>query len=222
VSTVPHQPVVLFGGTFDPLHHGHLRVAWEAREAIQADDFRFVPAGVPPHRDQEVRPAAQRLEMLKRGLPPDSGFRIDDRELKRAGPSYMVDTLKEVRVESPNAAIILLIGQDSANGLDSWHRWNDLFSLAHIAVMTRAGDTRRYSAQLRLEMRGRSIEEPAQLHQLPHGLVTTIGVSSLSISSSRIRELLAVGRSPRFLLPDAVLDYILKHDVYDRARVQKT
>lgn len=207
-------PVAIFGGTFDPVHYGHLRAAWEAKEALGIEDFRFIPAGNPPHRGTGVSDASHRLAMLERALPEGCGFRIDARELRRPGPSFMVDTLAELREEAGEAPLLLLIGQDSANSLDSWQRWEELFTLAHLVVMSRAGDIQRYSGTLDEAMRPRHVNDVSALRSAPCGLVARIQVTSLAISSSRIRALLAQGRSPRYLLPGPVLGYIEQAGIY--------
>lgn len=206
--------IVIFGGTFDPVHYGHLRAAWEARELLGADEIRFVPAGVPPHRQEPVTGAVHRLAMLKRGIGQDAGFSIDAREIRRPGPSYMVDTLAELRQEFGSSPLVLLIGQDSANSLDHWHRWKDLFSFAHLAIMSRAGDIQRYSKHLAGILRQRSVASPEDLPGEPGGKVVGIQVTSLAISSSSIRRIVGSGRSPRYLMPAAVLDYISAQGLY--------
>lgn len=208
------RPIVIFGGTFDPVHYGHLRAAWEARELLGAEEVRFVPAGVPPHRTEPVTGAAHRLAMLRLGIGQDAGFSIDDREIRRPGPSYMVDTLAELRQESGSSPLVLLIGQDSANALDHWHRWEDIFSFAHLAIMSRAGDIQRYSKPLAGKLRERSVASPEDLSGEPGGKVLGIQVASLAISSSSIRGIVGAGRSPRYLMPAAALDYISAQGLY--------
>lgn len=209
-----NTPTVIFGGTFDPVHFGHLRAAWEAREALGECDFRFVPAGTPPHRGQQVTESEHRLHMLRLAVPEASGIVVDPRELEREGPSYMVDTLAELREERRTTPLVLLLGQDSANTLDSWHRWRELPELAHLVVMSRAGDIRRYSPAVEALLAGRQAGSPAELRARPSGCFWSVQVSSLAISSSRIRQLVAAGQAPRFLLPDTVLAYIERHDLY--------
>lgn len=208
------RPIVIFGGTFDPVHYGHLRAAWEARELLGAEEVRFVPAGEPPHRSEPVTDAAHRLAMLKLGIGQDAGFSIDDREIRRPGPSYMVDTLAELREECGSSPLVLLIGQDSANALDHWHRWEDIFSFAHLAIMSRAGDIQRYSKSLAEMLRERSVDSPGDLSGEPGGRVLGIHVASLAISSSSIRSIVGDGRSPRYLMPAAALDYISAQGLY--------
>jgi len=129
------RAIGIFGGTFDPVHFGHLRAAVEAREKLGLDDFRLLPAGEPPHRGKTSASAVQRLDMLRLAIAGCPGLQVDDREIRRAGSSFMVDTLEDLRRESPASPLLLLIGQDAANGLDRWHRWPALFDLAHLVVM---------------------------------------------------------------------------------------
>lgn len=204
----------LLGGTFDPIHLGHLRAAWEVREALRIDDFRWLPAGRPPHRSEAVTPAAHRLAMLQLALEGLAGFGIDQRELQRPGPSYMVDTLRDIRNESGPAPLLLIIGQDSAAGLDGWHRWRELFELAHLVIMQRPGAYPAGREDLRQALEPRTVADPGRLRSVTAGLVYRIEVSQLAISASAIRSLVRAGRSPRFLVTDAVLAYIDQHGLY--------
>jgi nicotinate-nucleotide adenylyltransferase len=183
----------LFGGTFDPVHFGHLRAALEAREQLSLTTLRLLPAGDPPHRADTV---------------------ATDRELRRAGPSFMVDTLAEIRREAASAPVLLLIGQDAANALDSWYRWRDLFSLAHIVVMRRPDAHFHCAGELLQEVQRRRVSEPDDLLQSPAGRILPLEVTQLDISSTLIRRLLAEGLSPQFLLPDRVLEFIRQQRLY--------
>jgi nicotinate-nucleotide adenylyltransferase len=206
--------IALFGGTFDPVHFGHLRAAWEIKEQLQADDFRFLPAGIPPHREKDVTEAKHRLEMLRLALADAEGFSIDASEIRREGPSYMVDTLTGLRLAGANLPLALVIGQDSANTLDQWHRWRDLFDLTHLVVMNRPGKSPAYNGQLGVEMDARTVTGSQQLSETSAGMVLNLSVTAMPISSSGIRTLLESGKSPRYLLPAAVLAYIEQHGLY--------
>ncbi|MEZ5463201.1 nicotinate-nucleotide adenylyltransferase [Dokdonella sp.] len=200
------RTLALFGGTFDPVHLGHLRVAWEAAEFLEAE-VRMMPANVPPHRPQPVSSAGQRVAMLQAALLGQSRLVLDDRELRREGPSYTVDTLIELRDEiGTDRPVILLVGADAWSGLADWHRWKDLFELAHIGVLTRAGHQARESSSLSAHASGRRTEVVADLAQAPAGRIIDIQVSALEISATRIRSDIAAGRVPRFLVPPALLD----------------
>jgi len=204
----------IFGGTFDPVHYGHLRAALEAREKLQLDDFRLLPAGTPPHRQATGASAAHRLAMLRLAVSGQSGFTVDDREVRRSGNSFMVDTLREIRQESGDVPLMLLIGQDAANELDTWHEWSVIFELAHLVIMRRPESLVSWSGLLQKEMESRLVDELDSLKKKPAGKVLPFEVTQLAISSTGIRKLLRTGRSPRFLLPDEVLHYIRQNGLY--------
>jgi nicotinate-nucleotide adenylyltransferase len=204
----------IFGGTFDPVHCGHLRAASEVRERLELSELRLMPAGSPPHRSVTFASAQQRLAMLRLALTGQSDLVVDDREVRRAGFSYMVDTLEEVRREEGAKPLLLIIGQDAANVLDTWHEWQQLFRLTHIVIMRRPNSRGVYSAQLSRELQPRWVHEVRHLQAVPAGRVLALEVTQLAISSTDIRQQIAHGLSPRFLLPDPVLDYIYQHGLY--------
>jgi len=204
----------IFGGTFDPVHYGHLRAASEAMERLAMTDLRLLPAGTPPHRHVPLASAEQRLEMLRLALSGHPDLWVDDREIRRSGKSYMVDTLKAIRLEEGDIPLLLVIGQDAANSLDTWHRWHELFVLAHIVIMRRPDSGHAYSGVLSGEIRPRSTSDPSQLQQAPAGLVYSMEITQLAISSTDIRQQFEHGDSPRFLLPDSVIRYVLDHGLY--------
>jgi len=139
---------------------------------------------------------------------------VDERELHREGPSWMVDTLTEIRAETSEIPLLLIIGQDSANQLDTWHRWQKLFSLAHIVVMERPGAGHTYSGELAAEMHAREEGNRDVLASLSCGRVMHLQITQLAISSTEIRQALKTGKSPRFLLPDRVLAYLQEKRLY--------
>ncbi len=204
----------IFGGTFDPVHCGHLRAASEVLERLELSELRLMPAGSPPHRSVTFASAQQRLAMLKLALAGQPGLVVDDREVRRAGFSYMVDTLEEIRREEGARPLLLIIGQDAANVLDTWHEWQQLFMLTHIVIMRRPDSRDVYSAQLLREIQPRLVHEVRYLQAVPAGRVLALEVTQLAISSTDIRRQIAHGLSPRFLLPDPVLDYIYQHGLY--------
>jgi nicotinate-nucleotide adenylyltransferase len=213
----PVQGIGIFGGTFDPVHFGHLRAAQEAREILALDDFRLMPAGTPPHRSKTMASAEHRLAMLQLAVSNYPGFRIDDREVRRKGNSYMVDTLAQIRAEEGDSVLVLIIGQDAANHLDSWHQWRRIFDLAHIAIMRRPNSSYSWSGELRKQMQKRLAPGPQQLEGQAAGKVIPLEITQLAISSTGIRHQLGSGRSPRFLLPDEVIAYIQKNNLYQDA-----
>jgi nicotinate-nucleotide adenylyltransferase len=208
------QAVGIFGGTFDPVHYGHLRAALEALENLELQDFRLLPAGTPPHRSNTFATAEHRLAMLNLALSRYPDLQVDDREVRREGSSFMVDTLREIRKEVGDAPILMMIGQDAANVLDQWHEWRTLFDLAHLVIMRRPESKYIYSGTLFEQVQPRLVNNPDQLQNSPAGLILPLEVTQLAISSTEIRRQICAGSSPRFLLPDTVIDYIRDHNLY--------
>jgi nicotinate-nucleotide adenylyltransferase len=207
---------VILGGTFDPIHIGHLRAALEAAEAFAAT-VRLLPAPVPPHRPQPWASAADRLAMLKLAVDGQPQLLADDRELRRAGPSYSVDTLGELRAElGADRPLMMLVGADAFAGLPSWMRWREIFELAHVVVLTRPGAVNRtaWSAELTALARSRETTDSSALLAAANGLLLCLPVTPLAISATAVRAALQAGRSLRWLLPEPVLDYIERHRLY--------
>ena len=199
------KPLAIFGGTFDPVHLGHLSVAWEASELLDAD-VHLLPASVPPHRPPPTASAAQRVAMLRAALQGQSRLALDTRELEREGPSYTIDTLLELRAEQGDRPLVLLIGADAFAGLPGWHRWHELFDLAHIGVLSRPGVGAMLPDELQHKITGRRVDDTSLLRDIPAGKLIDLAVTPLEISATRIRELLASGREPRYLLPAGLFD----------------
>ncbi|CAG0940990.1 nicotinate-nucleotide adenylyltransferase [Gammaproteobacteria bacterium] len=207
-------PVGVFGGTFDPVHHGHLRTALEVLEGCGLEQLRLVPALVPPHRPQPRAPASLRLEMLRRAVAGEPRLVVDDRELRRGGPSYTVDTLAELRAAVGTRPLCLVLGADAFLGLPGWHRWRELFALAHLVVVERPGTRLEPDAELAAWLAGRRSEDAAALTASSAGLLRMQPVTPLAISASAIRALLAGGGDPRFLVPEAVRELIMASRCY--------
>ena len=207
----------VYGGTFDPVHFGHLRTALEVKELLELDEIRLVPCRQPPHRGSPQATPAQRRQMLELALrEAEPGVRIDTLELERAGPSYMFDTVTALRQElGHEVPLCLILGQDAFQGLPFWHRWRELAQLTHFAVMRRpdfpSEDVR---DDLREWVRNRVVDPAQGLKAQPGGGVGFIEVSQLAISATQIRALVQAGRSPRYLLPDAVLAFIREQKLY--------
>jgi nicotinate-nucleotide adenylyltransferase len=201
----------IFGGTFDPIHYGHLRPAQEAVQKLALAELRFIPAAQPPHRPPPLASAAQRLAMVElaiRGLP---GLRADDRELQRGGSSYTVLTLESLRAELGKTPLCLLIGADQFRSFETWHRWQEIPALAHLVVLNRPGTL---FGALPVWARARVCEDFRFLREAPAGQLAFLSVSPQDISATRIRAALARGESVQGLLPEAVLDYIRINQVY--------
>jgi nicotinate-nucleotide adenylyltransferase len=200
------RPLAIMGGTFDPVHLGHLRVAWEAAEFLDAE-VRLMPANVPPHRPQPVAGAAQRVAMLRASLEGQNRLVVDDRELRRGGPSYTVDTLIELREQiGDEQPVVLLVGADAWSGLPGWHRWRELLDLCHVGVLTRPGHEGMEPDELSAYTRARRASTLSELIHCPAGRVIDIRVSALEVSATRIRHELAEGREPRYLVAPGLLD----------------
>jgi len=208
------QPIGIFGGTFDPVHVGHLRTAHELLTALDLAEIRFIPSRLPPHRPPTVAPEALRLRMLEAALEGLPGFRVDDRELRRPGVSYMVDTLRSLRDELDSQPLCLLLGLDAFLGLPAWHRWRELPELAHIVVARRPGIAMEIGGDAGELLRSRLVTGHRALGAAPAGGVLMLDVTQLDISSSAIRKMVAAGGDPRFLVPDVVRELILKTHVY--------
>lgn len=204
----------ILGGTFDPVHHAHLRLALEMLEGLSLDEVRLIPAREPPHRAPPVAPAEDRLEMLRAAVAGAGGLSVDTRELQRQGPSYTVDTLTSLREEFPDTPLCLIIGMDAFNAIDTWHRWQVLPSLAHIGIARRPGSKMPGSGDVAELLDSRLTRSPSALRKAPAGCIYVRDLPPLDISASRIRELLGVGRNPRYLLPDSVLDIIHQRGLY--------
>ena len=208
------EPLALFGGTFDPVHYGHLRCADEARQKLGLNKLYLLPAGTPPHRKPPQATTKQRLEMLHLAQAEFPQLEIDDRETRRSGPSYMVDTLQELRTEFPQRPLLLLIGQDAANQLHSWFHWEQLFELAHIVILTRPGAKAEYRSDLARQMQRRLSADVQALCRSDAGGVLYLEVTSIDVSATSIKSIMRLGRSPRSMLPGVVLDYINENQLY--------
>jgi nicotinate-nucleotide adenylyltransferase len=198
------QPIGLFGGTFDPLHYGHLRTAFELWQALKLSEVRFMPTGSPPHREQPHASAQLRLQMVQAAIADQPAFVVDDREVRRTGVSYSVDTLTEVRGEYPQRSLCLLLGMDAFLGLPNWHRWRDLLDLAHIIVAHRPGWRAPTMGPLGEVMVDRGTGSVHDLHEQRAGRIYVHAVTQLEISSTDLRQLISQGRDPRYIVPEEV------------------
>lgn len=204
----------ILGGTFDPIHFGHLRSAVEVREYLALDELRLIPNATPPHRDIPGATAEQRLEMVCLATETDPQLLVDDRELRRAKPSYTVDTLESLRAElGSEARIFLIVGWDAFSGLPGWYRWESLLQLASLVVLQRPEQDQELPEVLKDLLAARSVGDASAM-QASHGEILCLAQTPLAISATHIRSLVSTGRSPRFLLPDPVLSYIETTGLY--------
>lgn len=205
----------VFGGTFAPIHNGHLRLAIEVAERLDLASVRIVPCATPAHRGVPAVAAARRLRWVELATADEPRLQVDARELRRDGPSYTHDTLVELRAAlGPDAPIVLMIGDDAANGFHRWHRWQEIPGLAHLAFIERPFEPAERDRALSAVLHGRRAHSPAALHQQAAGLWLPLSIPPLAISSTRIRGLLAAGRSVRGLVPDAVLSHFTTEDIH--------
>tara|TARA_R110002096_G_scaffold46751_1_gene125118 strand:- start:12706 stop:13353 length:648 start_codon:yes stop_codon:yes gene_type:complete len=208
------KPIGVFGGTFDPIHYGHLRTAFEMLQALKFAEVRFIPCGDPPHRGNTFANASLRFRLVEVAIREQPGFVSDDRELRRDGPSYSIDTLTDLRTEFPQRSLGLILGMDAFLGLPKWHRWTEILDLAHIVVAHRPGWRAPDIGALGELIAERGTHRVEDLHQATHGRIHIHAVTQLEIASTEIRELVAAGRDPRFLMPDTVRDVIEETGIY--------
>ncbi|MGB9430509.1 MAG: nicotinate-nucleotide adenylyltransferase [Gammaproteobacteria bacterium] len=210
------RKIGIFGGSFDPIHYGHLRPALEILDALSLDEIRFIPAGLPPHRGAPVAAASLRLEMVQAAVVSEPRFRVDDREMRRTAPSYSVDTLAELRREFPQAALMLIVGMDAFLGFPGWHEWQSIFDLANVVVAHRPGWMWQSSGALFEAVRRRQAESVKEIANVSAGRILLQPVTQLEISSTQVRAAIAAGGDPRYLMPEAVRKLILNSHCYTK------
>lgn len=205
----------VFGGTFDPVHFGHLRPALEVLQALGLDELRLIPLKEAVHRAQPVASPELRLEMLAAAVGDQPGLVVDRRELDRAGPSRTLDTLASLRAESgAERPLCLVIGADAFEHFADWHGPQDILALAHLIVMRRPDAREPSDWRVRSMLERHRAPRPECLRQAPGGRIWSQDVTQLAISATAIRAMRAAGRSPRYLLPDPVLDIIERAGLY--------
>ncbi|MDM5139353.1 nicotinate-nucleotide adenylyltransferase [Aeromonas bestiarum] len=207
-------PIGLLGGTFDPIHIGHLRPAIEARDAIGLAEVRLIPNHIPPHRANPFCSSEQRLAMVKLAAAENAGFVVDERELKRDTPSWTIDTLIELRQALPGTPLCFLMGMDSLLGLPSWHRWQELLDYAHLVVSVRPGWQPDYPGEVAELLARHHTTDATALHRCLAGHIWLADNQPIELSATRLRALLAAGEDPRYLLPPSVADYIRQQGLY--------
>jgi nicotinate-nucleotide adenylyltransferase len=214
----------IFGGTFDPVHYGHLRVAEEISEMAGLAEMRFVPAAIPRLRQPPVAGIQHRVEMIRLAIEGNSRFSLDVRETQRDGITYSVDTLCQMKQELGNEVFLcFMLGADAFSKLAQWKKWRELFALCHFIVAARPGhplleDTHALPDELRVECENRWVLNPRDLIRAPQGLVFLAPTTLLDISATNIRALISLRKSARYLLPDSTLDYISANRLYLETR----
>lgn len=213
VEVLPKR-IGMLGGTFDPVHIGHLRGALEVAALLELDELRLTPSARPPHREMPSVSANDRLAMVVCAVAGVAPLTVDDRELNRDKPSYTIDTLVSMRAElAAEDQLFLLLGWDAFCGLPTWHRWEELLEHCHIVVLQRPDADSESPDAMRNLLAARAVSDPKALKG-PGGHITFVWQTPLSVSATQIRQLLASGKSVRFLVPDAVLAYIEEHGLY--------
>ena len=213
-------PLGVFGGTFDPVHFGHLRLAEEAADALGLARVRWIPAGSPVLRGAPRVTAHQRLEMVRLAIAGNSRFELDSAEVEADEPSYTVPTLERLRRDDGignERPLVLLVGADAFAGMTAWHRWPALLELAHIGVAHRPGypvEPGALPPELADLYRRRRVTDASELDEAPAGRIATFAMTQLDISATKIRALLSNGRSVRYLLPDTLIAYIGQYQLY--------
>jgi nicotinate-nucleotide adenylyltransferase len=213
-------PIGIFGGTFDPIHHGHLRLAQEALEQCRMGAISFIPSGTPPHRAAPLAAAEHRLNMVRLAIHGQPGFALDEREAHRTDKCYSVDTFSALRAELGAAQpLCLLLGSDAFLQFHTWHQWQRLLELTHIVVMQRPGQPvgnaiTQADENLRQQYQARLAPSPRLLHESPGGHIVVLDMPQLDISATDIRSRAAQNKNLRYLLPDAVAHYIQINKLY--------
>lgn len=214
-ASSPLIPVGVLGGTFNPVHYGHLRSALELVERLQLTQLRLMPCAVPPHRETPTCTAAHRAAMVELAVAGEPSLACDSRELARSGKSYTIDSLIELRQElGEGHSLCLVMGGDAVLAIDSWHRWQELLDWAHVVVIARPGWQLPAAGAVADWLASHHLADRNELRQRAAGGIVIEELRPLDISSTEIRELLAAGRSPRYLLPESVLDYIDHNHLY--------
>ena len=212
----PRVPLVgVFGGTFNPVHYGHLRSALELVERLQLEQLRLMPSAQPPHRDIPQCSAVHRAAMIELAVAGEPHLVCDPRELHRAGKSYTIDSLIELRNElGADTGVCTVLGCDAVLDIPSWHRWQELLDWTHIVVIARPGWELPRTGMVAQWLSANCVDDRSALRQRPAGRIVIEELRPLAISSTEIRDLLAAGRSARYLMPQTVLDYIQAHKLY--------
>ena len=205
----------IMGGTFDPVHYGHLRTALEFQQLLALDEVRLIPSAEPPHRPQPHADSAARLAMLQSAVENVAFLKVDERELLRGGTSYTVDTLRSIRAEiSDQDSVCMLLGSDAFCNLKKWHQWEHILALCNLVVATRPGYDWAESETVMADYSDCVASEPAMLAENPAGKILITQFTQLDISATEIRRLLAAGLSPQFLMPREVVNCINTQGLY--------
>jgi nicotinate-nucleotide adenylyltransferase len=214
-----HKPIGILGGTFDPVHFGHLRTALELFQALDLAEVRLIPCFQPVHRKQPVASPAQRLAMVQKAISKEPALKADACEIKREGASYTVDTLKYLHTQHKQTPLCIIMGIDALLGFPSWHKWEEILKLAHLVVAHRPHYQLPHTGVVADLLKKRLTNNPVDLHNSLAGSILLHPVTALEISATDIRKQISIGRNPRYLLPDSVYHYITEHGTYSISRL---
>lgn len=207
---------VIYGGTFDPIHNGHLRLAIELRERLAVPSVSLIPSHIPPHRERPGASSADRLALLQLAVANEPGLVVDDRELAREGASYSADTLRQLRQElGESEPLVMVLGSDAFASFDKWQDWQSIAELAHVVVIPRPGGQLQPDSVPAQLLAASTASNLNSLWAAPAGCFLWLELPLLDISATAIREQIHQGRSPRYLLPDKVLAEIRARGLYD-------
>lgn len=211
------QPIGILGGTFDPIHLGHLRLAIELHDTLNLAKVHIVPCYQPVHRKEPVASPIERFAMVQAAVENEPALVADDTEIKRQGPSYMIDTLLTLKQANPHAPLCLLLGIDAFLGFTSWHRYQDILENAHLIVAHRPQYHLPTTGNIADLLQARLESDSQAIHSRSSGVIIFRPITPLEISASDIRKQIAMGRNPRYLLPDAVYEHIKQQRIYQLA-----
>jgi len=206
----------VYGGTFDPIHLGHINAAREIQQTLCMKEVRMVLSARPPHRVQPKLSMERRFELLTLATKSETKLVADDCEMLRSGPSYMVDTLFEFKQNQPRKSWALILGMEAFNGITRWHRWPDLLNLAHIVVTDRAGFDNQWDVSVTDVVDKHQTFDKAELKKLTHGKIYRQDVTPIDISATQIRAIVQQGQSAKHLLPLAVWAEICNKNLYTK------
>jgi nicotinate-nucleotide adenylyltransferase len=208
------RPIGILGGTFDPVHFGHLRLAIECYEKLDLQEVRLIPLHTPPHRNLTVATPGQRLDMLRIAVEGIAGLKVDDCELQRGNVSYTIDTVSTIRKNSGTVPLCLLMGADALNTLHTWRRWQELLDYVHFVIAGRTGNSKPENGETETILRKHAAKTISELSRQPCGKTFGLTIPLLDISATQIRATLLEGRNPAGLLPEPVIHYIHKNKIY--------
>jgi nicotinate-nucleotide adenylyltransferase len=209
------KPIGILGGTFDPVHNGHIRMAIECYERLDLEEVRIIPLHTPPHRHQPAASPAQRFKMLDMATEKLDEITVDVCELEKGGVSYTIDTVRLMRERFRGSSLCLLMGMDAFNVMHTWRHWKELLDYVHIVIAERPGSLiSPDNPDLKDLMDCHQTDSLSQLHDSPCGRIFKIAVPLLDISSTQIRDIFLTGRNPSMLLPENVIEYVKAGHIY--------